>query len=125
MREVGELSSIFNQVLQLCRALLEDKGYVFSVNLDLLKRSLIIQVMEKVREPHTGSAGFSVFYTVVRPVGNSPFATTIPEEIAEAMGLEPSDRISWLPIDSGAFITKAKGDTEGRLKNSKKSRKEG
>ncbi|MEM2925924.1 MAG: hypothetical protein QW220_02970 [Candidatus Bathyarchaeia archaeon] len=123
MSEIGELSSIFNRVVLLARALLEERGYVFSVNLDLLKRSLAIQVMEKVTESKGSSGTFPVFYTLTRPIGNSPFATTVPEEIARAMGLKPGDRISWLAIDSGAFIIKARSAEEKQRKIPEGSKK--
>jgi len=105
VREIEELSSIFNQVISLARIMLGAKGYVFSVNLDLLERGLTFKVLNK--KAGENPAKPAVFTTSVRPVGKSPYATTIPVEVAEALKLKPGDKVSWFPMNGGVYISKA------------------
>ncbi|MEM2904636.1 MAG: AbrB/MazE/SpoVT family DNA-binding domain-containing protein [Candidatus Bathyarchaeia archaeon] len=104
MSQTEELSYIFNRLVSLGKILMAEAGYVCSVNLDLVAKQVAIRVEGKTTAKKP--PGVVTFTSSVRPVGRSPYSTTIPMNVAEALSLKTGDRLRWLPIDGAMYVTK-------------------
>lgn len=105
MSQTEELSYIFSQLVSLGKMLTAEAGYICSVNLDLVERRLEIRVA--ARTSGKKASGIVTFRSSVRPVGKSPYSTTIPVNVAEALGVRNGDKMRWLPLDGAMYVTKA------------------
>ncbi len=104
MSQTEELGYIFNRLVSLGKVLMAEGGYVCSVNLDLLEKQLVMKVA--ARAAGKRPAGVATFTSSVRPVGRSPYSTTIPVNLAQALGLKTGDKLRWVPLDGAMYVTK-------------------